>query len=170
MAASSYRSGTQYAEAAPNIVGHCGEPDLQTSVGQSDPPHPAQPIASFGGTKNLLDPSPYTAHLPIVRLETIKRRLAAPCACLHGEWYAAAGEDQLLTVSAGEGAIAIHVAWLRWQHGRQQGGIVHVGSGNLHGLDQNRVLIRGNMRLVAMHWLAAAMTRPPRLIIVSNAG
>src|SRR6188472_1644781 len=103
-------------------------------------------------------------------LEAIKGCLPTPGSGLHDERHATTGEDELFAVAAGERAVAIHVAWLSWQDGRYQSGIVHIRGGHFHSLDQGRVLIRCNMRLIPMYRLAATMACPSCVTVLLNAG
>jgi hypothetical protein len=114
---------------------------VQPGLGQSNPPHPAQPVAALGGTEDLFDPAAHVADLCVMRLETIEGCLAAPGACLHSARYTATGNDQPLTAATGKSAVAIHVTRVRRQRNIQQGSIVDVGGGHLHRLNQDRLLI-----------------------------
>ena len=109
--------GTHQAEAAAYIISDRREPDLQASLGQTDPAHPAEPITPLGRAEYLLDPTAYVPDRRVVCFEAIKRSLPTPRCGLHGERHSATGEDELLAVAAGERAVAIHVAWLSGQHG-----------------------------------------------------
>jgi hypothetical protein len=60
---------------------------VQPGLGQSNPPHPAQPVAALGGTEGLFDPAAHVADLCVMRLETIEGCLASPGACLHSARY-----------------------------------------------------------------------------------
>lgn len=94
-------------QAALEVVGDGGEPNLNRGFGQPSPPHPAQTVASFPGAKDLLDPTSYPMNGTIPGMEACQRLLfvASPHAGGDNARCAAPGANRIAEMAASIGTV-----------------------------------------------------------------
>jgi hypothetical protein len=154
------------------VVGDGGEVDLDGGFVDAAPSHPAQAVASFPGSEDLLNPPPHPVDelIPVFELAKCFLFVAAPHA---GGDYArrpAFGTNSVSKVATPVGAVSKDLAGVIGQRIRASPAIVDVGGRNGNFFDQRRVGIGSDMSFEAMNCRLALVLDPARVVITLAGG
>ena len=132
-----------------DVVSNRREMNLEFGFGKPDPSHRAKMIAAFPGAENFLDARPDWPQRAVVRFEPFGGQPAMALA--HELRCSAFGLNRHLDRKRVIGLVAINFARRIGDDRRRDSDVGLVSRGGLNGADEARVLMGGNMRLIAMH-------------------
>jgi len=149
------------------IVGDCGEVDLNGGFGDATPSHSAQTIASFPCPKYLFDAPPYPVDWLVPVLELLQRRLfvAPPHASGDDAWYSALCNNSITEMASAIGAVRKYLAGITGQCIGASSAVVDIGGRDCNFFDQRCVSIGPDMCLEAVHGRLTLVFNPTRIII-----
>jgi len=149
------------------VVGDCGEVDLDGGFGDPAPSHPAKPIASFPGPEYLLDAAPHPMDRLVPFFELTKRLVfvAAPHAGGDDARRPAFGTNSITEVVAAIGTVGKNIAGIIGQRIGASSAVIDISGCDGDLLDQRSVGIGTDMSLETVNSGLALVFDPARVII-----